>query len=109
MSGFYSSALQLNKYWMNKELIDSLESVTAEKLQAFIDDEYFSQMSIESLLMVNLTAQGCCLKKILYQNLRPIYKFHLFYFHIDIVLDKTLKGIHGVHLDNRKVFSCTKS
>ena len=39
MSGVYSSALQLNKYWMNKELIDSLKSVTAEKLQAFIDDE----------------------------------------------------------------------
>ena len=75
MSGVYSSALQLNKYWMNKELIDSLESVTAEKLQAFIDDEYFSQISIESLLMGNLTAQGWCLKKSIVSKFLAYLKF----------------------------------
>ena len=54
----YCYVLQVDKYWLNQQLIDSLENVTVEKLQAFIDNEYFSQISIESLMMGNLTVQG---------------------------------------------------
>ena len=54
-----SFGLLINNYWWNQELIDSLENVNAENLQVFIDSEYFSKISIESLLMGNLTAKGC--------------------------------------------------
>ena len=58
LASTYCYVLQVDKYWLNQQLIDSLENVTVEKLQAFIDNEYFSQISIESLMMGNLTVQG---------------------------------------------------
>ena len=64
LASSYCYVLQVDKYWLNQELIDSFENITVEKLQAFVDNEYFSHISIESLMMGNLTVQGWCLSKV---------------------------------------------
>ena len=69
MASCYNYVLQVDKYWSKQERIDSLENVTVEKLQSFIDNKYFSTISIESLLMGNLTVQGCCFNKITFVSI----------------------------------------
>ena len=58
-ANYYAEALQASRYWLKEELSHSLDDITHEKLQNFIKNEYFSQVFIESLMMGNLTAQGC--------------------------------------------------
>ena len=60
-SSFYCSQLRTDKGWSNPELLESLETITDQQLQLFINDVYFSQVFIESLMMGNLTAQGSSL------------------------------------------------
>ena len=55
---FYRSKLQTDRWRSNPELLKSLEAITDQQLQLFINDVYFSQVFIESLMMGNLTARG---------------------------------------------------
>ena len=58
-ANYYAETLQASRYWLKEELLQSLDDITHEKLQNFIKNEYFSQVLIESLMIGNLTAQGC--------------------------------------------------
>ena len=55
---FYGEVLQTDILWSNSELLHSLETMTVEQLQSFINNVYLPQVFIESLMMGNLTAQG---------------------------------------------------
>ena len=58
---FYSNALRTDRWLLKDELLESLENITEAQLQSFVDDVYLPQVFIESLMMGNLTAQGCYL------------------------------------------------
>ncbi|KAK6178603.1 hypothetical protein SNE40_013354 [Patella caerulea] len=53
---YYTSVLMAEVFWTNQELLDSLEEVTLEKLEAFIP-QLLSKLYIEALIYGNVSKQ----------------------------------------------------